>query len=154
MCFQDDAPDTKKHFTGDPVQDGSLPGECCSSFHLRSCSPLSLSTNRDACWFALDSLWSCDLNFLKIFLVRGDLLGGNLTLSVNMHELQKSSSMCFEKVSPFCANLTFLSSCWGVGGGGCWDGAGRLELWGIVGGCSVFFGSSFREGRTPLDRVD
>lgn len=41
MCFQDDAPDTKKDFTGDPVQERSLPGECCSSFHSSShSSPL------------------------------------------------------------------------------------------------------------------
>lgn len=27
MCSQDDAPDTKKHFTRDPVQDGWLSGD-------------------------------------------------------------------------------------------------------------------------------
>ena len=32
MCSQDDAPDTKKHFTRAPVQDRLLPGDRCSSF--------------------------------------------------------------------------------------------------------------------------
>lgn len=41
MCFQDDAPDTKKDFTGDPLQDKSLPWECCPSFHPSSYSPPS-----------------------------------------------------------------------------------------------------------------
>ena len=39
MCSQDDAPDTKKHFTRAPVQDGSLPWDGCSSFHSTSYNP-------------------------------------------------------------------------------------------------------------------
>ena len=71
MCSQDDAPDTKKHFTRAPVQDGSLPRECCSSFHLRSYNPLFFfSANRDPCWCALDSLPSSHLSFTDIFCKR------------------------------------------------------------------------------------
>lgn len=49
----------------DPVQDRWLPGEPRSSFHARICARLSPSADRDARWCALDSLWSCDLTFLK-----------------------------------------------------------------------------------------
>lgn len=49
----------------DPVQDRWLPREPLSSFHARICARLSPSADRDARWCALDSLWSCDLTFLK-----------------------------------------------------------------------------------------
>lgn len=66
MCFQDDAPDTKKDFTGDPRQDKSLPWdwECCPSFHLSSYSPPSpfisfTKKETGVFWCARDSLADC-----------------------------------------------------------------------------------------------
>lgn len=47
MCFQDDAPDTKKDFRGDPVQDKPLPWECCPSFHLTTPSSFISFTKKE-----------------------------------------------------------------------------------------------------------
>lgn len=78
MCFQDDAPDTKKDFTGDPVQDRSLPGEWCSSFHLSSYGPPVLffsftkkETPAGVHLIATDHV----ISFSRTLLVRGQTAG-------------------------------------------------------------------------------
>lgn len=62
MCSQDDAPDTKKHFTRTPLQDKSLPGESRSSFHPQSYNPFFFPPAETP-----DGLISCHLNFQRCF---------------------------------------------------------------------------------------
>lgn len=124
MCFQDDAPDTKKHFTRDPVQEKLLPGECCSSFHLRSSSSLFFffSTNRDACWCALDSLRSCDL-------ISKDISGKRRPSQEESH-ITCTCTNCkiWQHVLLFVHTLYFCPRVMG------WD-TSRTELSGRSGGC-------------------
>lgn len=79
MCSQDDAPDTKKHFTRAPVQDGSLPRDLAllsileATFFFFFFSPRAETP-------AVAAASHHVILLSKILLVRGDVCG-NLILS-------------------------------------------------------------------------
>lgn len=154
MCFQDDAPDTKKDFRGDPVQDKPLPWECCPSFHLSSYPPPPTPTTPSSFisftkketptgvyWCALDSHQSCDFIFKE---PSGQRRDSRHTVRYGRQRLRGTASPLLH-AHDFSGPPAEMMS---------WNRNRPACFWGGVTGDIEPFGSDFRDNQTLRDQVD